>query len=126
MSTLTHFPFQTQIHYTALDGSKCLRVISQKLEISNERDELAKEADAELVQQNALMQGSKQARAGNTRQAQAIMKNFSRKTKAMGGDDSKWTSNRADFSAQTAEVSGAMNMQSAPLQAEPQQRSSRK
>lgn len=69
MSTMTHFPFQTQIHYTALDGSKCLRVISQKLEISTEREELAKEADADLVQQNALMQGSKQARAGNTRKA---------------------------------------------------------
>ena len=49
MATMTHFPFQTQIHYTALDGSKCLRVVTQKLEISNEREELAKEADAELV-----------------------------------------------------------------------------
>ena len=50
MTTVTHFPFQTQIHYTALDGSKLLRVITKKLEVSNEREELAKEADAELVQ----------------------------------------------------------------------------
>lgn len=74
MATLTHLPFQTQIKYTAMDGSKCLRVISKKMEISNEREELTNQADAEIVQQNVLMQGSKQARAGNTRKAQAIMK----------------------------------------------------
>jgi len=37
------------------------------------------------------------------------MKNFSRKTKAIGADN--WTSNRVDFTAQTAEVYQAMNMQ---------------
>jgi len=46
-----------------------LRVITQKLEVSSEREELTKEADADLIQQNCLMQGSKQARAGNTRKA---------------------------------------------------------
>ena len=40
MATMTHFPFQTQIIYTALNGDKCLRVITQRLEVSNERDEL--------------------------------------------------------------------------------------
>ena len=28
MATVTHFPFQTQITYTALNGDKCLRVIT--------------------------------------------------------------------------------------------------
>jgi hypothetical protein len=42
-----------------MDGSKCLRVISKKMEISNEREELTNQADAEIVQQNVLMQGSK-------------------------------------------------------------------
>ena len=49
MSTLTHFPFQTQIKYTALDGSKCLRVISKKMEISGEREELNNRADASMM-----------------------------------------------------------------------------
>ena len=31
MATVTHFPFQTQIVYSALDGSKCLRVITKKM-----------------------------------------------------------------------------------------------
>ena len=29
MAEITHFPYQTQIKYTALDGSKCLRVITK-------------------------------------------------------------------------------------------------
>jgi len=57
-----------------------MRVITQKLEVSSERDELTNVADAELIQQNYMMQGAKQARAGNTRKAQAIMKTYSRKT----------------------------------------------
>ena len=40
MSSITHFPFQTQIKYTALDGSKCLRVITKQMEVSGEREEL--------------------------------------------------------------------------------------
>ena len=49
MSALTHFPFQTQIKYTALDGSKCLRVISKKMEVSGEREELNSKVDANLL-----------------------------------------------------------------------------
>ena len=70
------------------------------MEISNEREELTAQADAEMVQMNALMQGSKQAKAGNTRQAQAILKNFNRKTKVLA--HSNWQANRADFNAQSA------------------------
>lgn len=55
MATLTHFPFQTQITYTALNGDKCLRVITRKMEVSSEREELTAQADADMVQQNVLM-----------------------------------------------------------------------
>jgi hypothetical protein len=50
-----------------------------------------------MVQQNVLMQGSKQARAGNTRQAQAIMKTFKRRTDNLQSE--AWQSNRADMQA---------------------------
>ena len=83
MATITNFPFQAQITYMALNGDKCMRVITQKLEVSTEREELTKQADADLIQQNFLMQGSKQARAGNTRKAQAIMKTYNRKAKTI-------------------------------------------
>ena len=81
MATITRFPFQAQITYTALNGDKCLRVITQTLERSSEREELTRQADAEMIQQNVLMQGAKNARAGKFREAQAIMKTYQRAAK---------------------------------------------
>ena len=86
MATITIFPFQTQITYTTLNGDKYLRVITLKLERCTEREELTNQADAEMIQQNVLMQGSKNARAGNIRQAQAIMKTYQRATKNSAND----------------------------------------
>lgn len=127
MQTQTHFPFQTQIHFTALDGSKCLRVISQKLEVSNEREELEQVADAELVQQNCMMQGARQARAGNTKKAQAIMKTFNRKVKNI--DSEQFQEARTQLNVQSYEVYNAIGAQrkqvSMPAQTQmPQQRGS--
>ena len=34
MGAITSFPFQAMIKYTALDGSKCLRVITKNMEVS--------------------------------------------------------------------------------------------
>ena len=42
MTKVANFPFQTQISYTALDGSKCLRVITQQKEVCNEREVVEK------------------------------------------------------------------------------------
>ena len=48
------FHFQAQISYTALDGSKQVRVITNKVEVSNEKDELKKNADYEILGMNAV------------------------------------------------------------------------
>ena len=77
------------------------------MEKSSEREELTNLADAEMIQQNVLMQGSKNARAGNIRQAQAIMKNYQRRTKNVTSE--AWQSNRADFNLQAQEVYSNMN-----------------
>lgn len=81
MSALTHFPFQAQIEYTALDGSKCLRIITKQMAVSNEREELNSHANANLMQKNVVMKGTAMARAGNIREAQAIFKGFKRNVK---------------------------------------------
>ena len=78
MTTITHFPFQTQIKFTALDGSKCLRVITRQMEVSGEREELNQNVNSNLLQKNCVMKGTQMARAGNIKQAQAIMKGFKR------------------------------------------------
>ena len=62
-----------------------------------------------MIQQNVLMQGSKNARAGNIRQAQAIMKNYQRRTKNITSEGMQM--NRADFNLQCQEVYSNMNQQ---------------
>ena len=53
-SLLTKLPFQAQIHYTALDGSRQVRVITQFLEISTDKEDLKKNADFQILGINAI------------------------------------------------------------------------
>ena len=81
MASITHFPFQTQIKYTALDGSKCLRVITKRMEVSGEREELNQVSDQRMISKNVVAKGTTMARAGNLKAAQAIMKGYNRAAK---------------------------------------------
>lgn len=54
LTKIDAFPFQAQIEFTALDGSKCVRVISDRTEISSDRDELEKNANFEILGMNAI------------------------------------------------------------------------
>jgi len=48
------FPFQAQITYSDLDGSKCVRIISNQQQISSDRDELEKNANYKILSTNAI------------------------------------------------------------------------
>jgi uncharacterized ubiquitin-like protein YukD len=74
ISKLVQLPFQTQIEFTKLDGMKCIRVITKVQEVSNDRKEVEKEADAEILGVNCVQQAAKLARRGSFRRAQAYMK----------------------------------------------------
>jgi len=81
LTKIERFPFQTQITYKALDGSKCIRVITEQQKVSHEREELERRADYEMLGQNAIQQGARLAKAGHHRFAQAYAKNWGRKMK---------------------------------------------
>jgi hypothetical protein len=53
-SKLTSLPFQAQIHFTALDGSRQVRVITSRLEISTDKEDLKKNADYQILGINAI------------------------------------------------------------------------
>ena len=74
LTELKHLPFQAQIEYTALDGSHQVRVITKRLEISNDLKDLEKKANYEILGMNAVQQSNKYARQGDYRQAQVISK----------------------------------------------------
>ena len=103
MSAIQSFPFQAQIKYTALDGSKCLRVITQKLGVSSEREELNQNVNTNLLQKNCIQKGTQMARAGNIRQAQAIMKGFKRQAQKQMAPQVQ-ASVMQDFSEQVQDV----------------------
>lgn len=69
MTKITSFPFQAQISYTALDGSKCLLVITQQQEVCNEREVVERDANYEMLSFNCLNKGTAHARAGNLQKA---------------------------------------------------------
>lgn len=82
LSQLKELPFQAQIEYKALNGNKCIRVITNHQKISNDREELEHGADFRILGQNAIVKSSNMAKAGNHRFAQAISKGWGRKMKA--------------------------------------------
>ena len=69
MTKISSFPFQAQITYTSLDGSRCVRVITNTMETSTDREELEKGADFGLLGQAAIQQAAKMARGGNIEKA---------------------------------------------------------
>lgn len=54
LTKITEIPFQVQITYKALDGSKMIRVITEQQPISSDREELEQKANFQILGQNAI------------------------------------------------------------------------
>ena len=54
LTKITKFPFQAQITYNALDGSKCVRVLTSEQSISDNREEMEKNAKYDILATNAI------------------------------------------------------------------------
>lgn len=74
ISKLEQLPFQTQIEFTKLDGMKCIRVLTKVQKVSNDRNEVEADADAEILGVNCVQQAARLARRGSFRHAQVYMK----------------------------------------------------
>ena len=69
MAKINSLPFQSQITYTSLGGARCVRVITNTIEISNDREDLEEKADFEVLGVNAIQQSAKMARQGDFQKA---------------------------------------------------------
>ena len=67
LTKITAFPFQTQIEYTALDGSKMIRVVTQTQSVSNDREKLQRRASFSVLASNAMHQQTACGRARHHR-----------------------------------------------------------
>ena len=104
LTSIKKIPFQTQIHYTTKDGSRCLRVITQELDVSHERNELEKKANFDVLSYNAMNKGSQMAKAGDLRKGQAILKTFKRNFQSTADVDVERKQKFSEFNKQMNDV----------------------
>lgn len=64
-------PFQSIIEYTTPSGDRCIRVITNHKKISNEKEEVAKQSNYDIISTNAIQKTAHIAQKGNLREAQA-------------------------------------------------------
>lgn len=54
MTQIKELPFQAQISYTALNGDRCMRVITKHQQVSDDRQELEAKADSSMLMRNCI------------------------------------------------------------------------
>ncbi|CDW75118.1 type a von willebrand factor domain-containing protein [Stylonychia lemnae] len=113
LTQLNRLPFQAQIYFTALDGARCVRVISCQTEISNDKQELEKNANFEILGLNAIQQSSKLARQGDYKQAQVAAKAWDNRLErvAMSNNNMMQMEQFSNFRSNVGGVYSIMNQQ---------------
>jgi len=101
---LKALPFQLQIHFTKLDGMKCLRVISKNQVITTERTVAEQDVKAHLIAANVAQQAARFAEKGQYAEARAnnlawgrLLAKHSNKKKENQKAYSAWVSDMQDF-----------------------------
>ena len=89
LASMKSLPFQTQITFKSLDGNKCIRVITEQMAISNDRDEVEERADFKILGQNAVHKTAFIGSKGDYRESQAYAKNWKRKMNKRANSPSK-------------------------------------
>lgn len=89
-------PFQVQIHYSRLDGSKCVRVITQSKPVTMDQTQACKAMDASIVAASSAQKCANLAQAGKYSASRACMR-----------ANTKWLGMNAVHSAQQVTTSSA-------------------
>ena len=70
LETMKTVPFQSIIEYTTKKGERCIRVITKRLEICSDKQEIEKQANYKILSVNSLQKSSQMAQLGDYRGAQ--------------------------------------------------------
>lgn len=76
LDTCDKLTFQTQIHYTTLDGNVYMRVVTATQEITNDKEDAEREVDLEVIAINAAQAASKAVQQGKYREAKGAMRGW--------------------------------------------------
>jgi len=93
---LKFLPFQVHIHYTRIDGAKCIRVMSKKQEITENRQVAEENLNVGVIGLHSVQQTAKIAEEGNYTKArlktfsnQKLVKRALKKKKQVTDDDNR-------------------------------------
>ncbi len=65
-------PFQLQIRYTKLDGTKCIRIISKEQPVTWDKQQAEQHANVDILGLNSVQQAAKAAQQGDYMQGTAL------------------------------------------------------
>lgn len=89
-------PFQVQVLHKRLDGTEVLRVATAQIQLTSDREEAEKHADATVVATHAAQRAAAKAKAGDFRAAQLEMRAAQRLMLRTNMDENQvrsWSSN---------------------------------
>jgi len=120
ITKLTELPFQTQTSYRTLDGMKCVRVITQIKQVTNEKEEVEKEANIQLLHINAAQRAANHARKGNFQEAQANMVQWGRQIQRSTANNDNYREAEEGMNNYNEKVVGMYNMIQGSEKSKPQ------
>lgn len=117
---LKALPFQIKIHFTKLDGMKCLRVITKSQEITFSKEEAEKHAEVPILASHAVQQSAKLGMKGDylkarlTNLSSKVMLSRTSKSPAQRQQFTSWSHQARDLeselsSAQKKEMDEGFN-----------------
>lgn len=108
-----------QIHYRALDGSRYVRVLSQRQDVSTDRAEVEREVDVDVIASNAMQQAAAWSSAGNYAKARTKMVVQQRLVARAAPHDAGGYDNFVQNAAQLDDALHAQEATEAPAAANP-------
>lgn len=74
LEAIKQLVFQTQIHYTTLQGMRCMRTITAIQDVTDNLEEAIQDINLEVIGTNAAIQSANYAKRGDYRGSQAVMR----------------------------------------------------
>jgi len=107
---LKELPFQVQIRFTTLDGTKCIRSITRNQPVTKDRDLAEKDADLDVLGVNIAQQAAKMAFKGEYSQARLnayANKKLMKRTKKNDEDEGVYVSMKANLNKMEKKLQSA-------------------
>jgi len=98
LKTVKDLCFQVQIKFTKLDGGKCVRIMSKRVEVTHSRQEAEKHVNVNVVGLHSQVQAAQKAAEGKYTAARMIQKRNMRMVRRTLATDDATDGQKAEYS----------------------------